>query len=169
MRYILKAQDILPYAFPQHIIVKFMDVKDTLINFQIMKIPVLLLTAFFAFACSSQQEANKEQEITRYAWVIQVKAEKLDEYKRLHANPWPEVDSMIKESKIRNYSIYYRDGLLFSYLEYTGTDFEADMAKMAADSTTNRWWELTDPCQEPVASAGEGEWWVDMEEVYHLD
>lgn len=42
------------------------------------------------------------------------------------------------------------------------------MAKMAADPMTQKWWKETDPCQEPVDSAGPGVWWADMEEVYHL-
>ena len=71
---------------------------------------------------------------------IKVKPEKLEYYKELHANPWPEVNAMLKECNIQNYSIYYRDGLLFSYLEYTGDDFDADMKKMAADPTTQKWW-----------------------------
>lgn len=106
---------------------------------------------------------------TRYGSVIRVKLEKLEEYKALHAHPWPEVNRRLKEVNIQNYSIFYRDGYLFSYFEYTGTDFEADMEKMAQDSVTREWWKLTDPCQEPVESAGEGVWWADMEEVYHLD
>lgn len=144
-----------------------------------MKKLALLLLLAILFSCNvgdSQQESasadspgEETQNVTRYGWVIQVKPEKLEEYKSLHANPWPEVDSMLKVCNIRNYSIYYRDGLLFSYLEYTGTDFDADMALMAADSMTNVWWALTDPCQEPVESAEEGVWWADMEEVYHLD
>ena len=132
-----------------------------------------LLIIFFAgvilSSCSVSPETVDAQNVTRYGWVIQVKAEKLDEYKRLHANPWPKIDSMLKVCNIQNYSIYYRDGLLFSYLEYTGEDFDADMEKMAADSMTKAWWALTDPCQEPVESAEEGVWWADMEEVYHLD
>ena len=134
-----------------------------------MKVSAIFLFVLFIVACSSTLDEKPEQDVKRYAWIIQVKPGKLEEYKRLHANPWPEVDSMLKECNIQNYSIYYRDGLLFSYLEYTVVDFEADMAKMAADSMTNVWWELTDPCQEPVPSASEGEWWADMEEVYHLD
>ena len=114
-------------------------------------------------------ESDANTEVVRYGWVIKVKPEKLDEYKALHADPWPGVNKMIRESNIRNYSIFYRDGYLFSYLEYTGKDFEADMNKMAEDSLTQAWWKLTDPCQEPVESAGEGVRWADMEEVYHLD
>jgi L-rhamnose mutarotase len=121
-------------------------------------------------ACKGDAEEPAAGEaVQRYGMVIRVKPEKLDEYKALHADPWPGVNRMIKACNIRNYSIYYRDGYLFSYFEYTGEDFEADMQKMAADSLTREWWKRTDPCQEPVATAGEGVWWADMEEVYHLD
>lgn len=103
----------------------------------------------------------------RYGQVITVKPEKLEEYKRLHANAWPGVLKMISECNIRNYSIYYKDGLLFSYYEYIGNDYEADMAKMAADEETQRWWDVCKPCQQPLETRAEGEWWADMEEVFH--
>jgi L-rhamnose mutarotase len=101
--------------------------------------------------------------------VIRVKPEKLEEYKALHAEPWPDVLSMISKCGIRNYSIYYKDGYLFSYFEYVGDDFAADMAKMADDPKTQEWWQLTDPCQEPLETRSEGEWWAGMEEVFHHD
>ena len=77
----------------------------------------------------------------RYGSVIEVKEEKLEEYVKLHAEVWPDVLAMIKQCNIQNYSIYLRrlpDGkyYLFSYFEYVGEDFDADMAKMAADPTT---------------------------------
>ncbi len=105
----------------------------------------------------------------RYGSVIKVKPEKLDEYKALHADPWPEVLQMIRVCNIQNYSIYYKDGLLFSYFEYIGEDYDADMKKMAADPKTQDWWKLTDPCQEPVETAKPGEWWAGMDEVFHTD
>jgi len=105
----------------------------------------------------------------RYGMVIKVKPEKLDEYKKLHANAWPGVLEMIRDCNIRNYSIYLKDNFLFSYFEYHGDDFAADMSKMAADPTTQEWWKLTDPCQEPLATNREGEWWAKMEEVFHTD
>jgi L-rhamnose mutarotase len=40
---------------------------------------------------------------------------------------------------------------------------------MAADPRTREWWRLTDVCQQPVPSAGDGEWWAPMEEVFHTD
>ena len=110
----------------------------------------------------------------RYAWIIGVREDKIDEYKKLHAAVWPEVLDMIKQCHIRNYSIYLRklpDGksYLFSYLEYAGDDFDTDMAKMAADPMTQKWWEVCKPCQAPLPDRGEGQWWADMEEVFHCD
>ena len=105
----------------------------------------------------------------RYGQVIQVRPEKLDEYKRLHASVWPDVLKMIAQCNIRNYSIFHRDGLLFACFEYVGEDFDADMAKMAADPTTQEWWSVCKPCQQPVPTASPDEWWADMEEVFHCD
>ena len=107
--------------------------------------------------------------MTRYGQIIRLRPEKREEYLALHRAVWPEVLEKIRECGIRNYSIFFRDGLLFAYFEYHGTDFEADMAKMAADPKTQEWWSLTDPCQQPVESAATGEWWAPLEEVFHAD
>ena len=105
----------------------------------------------------------------RHGSLIKVRPEKLAEYKRLHAAVWPDVLKTIRECNMRNYSIYYRDGYLFSYFEYVGQDLDADMAKMAADPVTQDWWAVCKPCQEPLETCAEGEWWAEMEEVFHLD
>lgn len=104
----------------------------------------------------------------RVASVIRLKDGAEAEYRRLHAAVWPEVLDTLRRAHVENYSIFLRDGLLFSYLEYTGDDYESDMRAIADDPTTERWWQLTDPCQEPVATAAEGEWWAPTEEVFHL-
>jgi len=105
----------------------------------------------------------------RYGMLIKVRPEKFDEYKELHANPWPGVLKTIHDCNIRNYSIYLKDGFLFGYYEYIGDDYAADMARMAADPVTQEWWKHTDPCQEPLSTRKEGEWWAIMEEVFHCD
>lgn len=105
----------------------------------------------------------------RYGSVIGIRPEKLEEYKRLHVNVWPEVLKRIKACHIRNYSIYHKDGYLFSYFEYIGDDYDGDMAKMAADPTTQKWWDVCKPCQEPLETRAQGEWWADMEEIFHTD
>jgi L-rhamnose mutarotase len=105
----------------------------------------------------------------RYGSVIGVKRAAVEEYKKQHANVWPEVLETIRRCNIRNYSIYLREDLLFGYFEYHGSDFEADMAKMAADPKTQEWWKLVGPMQAPFDSRAKGEWWASMEEVFHLD
>ena len=110
----------------------------------------------------------------RYGMVIGLKQDKIEEYRRLHAAVWPDVLRMIAECSIRNYSIYLRrlpDGhhYLFSYFEYVGNDFAADMAKMAADPKTQEWWAIMEPMQDPIATRAKGEWWANMEEVFHMD
>ena len=105
----------------------------------------------------------------RYGMVLGVRAERLEEYKEAHRNVWPEILAMIREYNIRNYSIYYKDGMLFSYYEYVGDDYEADMARMAADPKTQEWWAWMEPMQVPLATRQEGEWWAEMEEVFHTD
>jgi len=105
----------------------------------------------------------------RYGMVIRVRPEKLDEYQRLHAAVWPDVLKMISECNICNFSIYHKDGFLFSYFEYHGEDFATDMARMAADPTTQRWWSVCEPCQQPLETRAPGEWWANMEEVFHYD
>lgn len=103
----------------------------------------------------------------RYGMAIKIRPENLDEYKRLHADVWPDVLEMIGECNIQNYSIYHKDGMMFSYFEYVGNDFDADMAKMAADSTTQKWWDVCKPLMDPLESRTPEEFWANMEEVFH--
>ncbi len=110
----------------------------------------------------------------RYGSIIGVRPEKLEEYKKLHAAVWPEVLEMIHRCNMRNYSIYLRklpDGnyYLFSYFEYIGPDFAADMARMAADPMTQKWWAVCQPCQQPLSDRAPDEWWSGLEEVFHTD
>ena len=107
----------------------------------------------------------------RIARIIQLKPEAIDEYKKIHAEVWPGVLATIAACNIKNYSIFLREpeNLLFAYFEYHGEDLEADMAKMAEDEETQRWWTITDPMQARLETATEGEWWVPAEMVFHQD
>jgi L-rhamnose mutarotase len=107
--------------------------------------------------------------MTRYGMVIQLKPEKIEEYKKLHQHVWPEVLAILSKYHIKNYSIFLKDNLLFGYLEYHGNDYADDMKKIANEEVTKRWWKLTDPCQESLSTSGKGEWWSLMEEVFHLE
>jgi L-rhamnose mutarotase len=105
----------------------------------------------------------------RFGTMIRLKPGSEESYKRYHAAVWPQVLSMIQECNIRNYSIYLKDGILFSYFEYHGSDIKRDWDKMAAHAKTQEWWAIMQPMQEPVPTRKEGEWWAEMEEVFHLD
>ena len=105
----------------------------------------------------------------RFAAVIGIKPEHCAEYEKLHADVWPTVLEQIKESNIRNYSIFRYGEILFSYFEYVGTDFDLDMEKMSADPTTQKWWAVCKPLQTPIADRAEGEWWAAIPEIFHTN
>ncbi len=107
----------------------------------------------------------------RYGSLIGIRPEHIAEYKRVHAAVWPDVLKQIKASKISNYSIYLKEpeNLMFAYFEYEGDDYAADVAAMAADPRTKEWWALCMPMQRPLDTRKDGEWWAEMEEVFHQD
>lgn len=107
----------------------------------------------------------------RCGQIIKINPAYIDEYKALHSEVWPEVLKKISACNITNYSIFLREpeNLMFSYFEYVGEDFAADMAKMAEDPITQKWWAVCGPMQAPLETRAEGEWWADMVEVFHYD
>ncbi len=132
------------------------------------------LTALMFCVLSVLIFAGCSRDVQRYGSVIGIPKENIAEYKRLHANAWPGVLKQIDKSNIENYSIYIGEVApdqfyLFSYFEYTGSNFEADMARMAKDETTQRWWTETDPLQTPLPTRKKGQHWANWEEVFHHD
>ena len=107
--------------------------------------------------------------MTRYGMVLRVRPEREKEYIDYHAAVWPEVLGLIRECQIRNYSIYLKDGFLFACFEYHGSDYAADMQKMAASQRMQEWWALMEPMQDPIPTRKPGEWWARMDEVFHTD
>jgi L-rhamnose mutarotase len=105
----------------------------------------------------------------RFGQIIEVDPQQFEKYTAYHAAVWPEILEMITVCNIRNYSIFHKDSQLFTYFEYIGDDFAADMAKMAADTKTQEWWAIMMLMQRPVENRKEGEWWANMDEVFHLD
>jgi L-rhamnose mutarotase len=103
----------------------------------------------------------------RFGMVCRLKPDRIEEYRKLHEAVWPEVLDMIRQCNLQNYSIYLKDDLLFSYFEYTGDDYETDMAKMGNDPATQQWWDVCKPCMLPLESRAEDEWWAEMKEIFH--
>ena len=105
----------------------------------------------------------------RLGMIIRLRPGCAETYKAYHREVWPEVLDMLTECNMTNYSIYLKDDVLYGYLEYAGTDLEADRAKIAAHRKTQEWWAIMEPMQDPIETRKPGEWWAEMEEVFHLD
>ena len=120
---------------------------------------------------TAQQKADAK--VKRFASVIELRGEKERQYRKLHADVWPEVVAAIKKANIRNYNIYMVElqgkKYLFSYMEYTGNDPEKDFASIGQDPTTReKWWPITDPCQKRLPGTPEGEQWKPIEMLMHI-
>ncbi len=105
----------------------------------------------------------------RMGMVIGIKPDQIKNYKLLHAVVWPDILHIISACNITNYSIFLKEpeNLLFGYWEYTGDEFKTDVAKMAANPRIQEWWDVCTPCQQPLATRADGEWWAAMAEVFH--
>ena len=107
--------------------------------------------------------------VKRVGMVIGIKPEKLADYQRLHADSHAGVRDLLSKANIANFSIYPRQldngkYYLFGHYEYTGDNYEKDMAELAAEPRNREWLAMTDPMQIPLP--GERTWAV-MEEIYY--
>ncbi len=105
----------------------------------------------------------------RLGSVVRLKPDGEERYRKYHAAVWPEVLETLRQCNVKNYSIFLKDGYLFSYFEYHGRDLKADWDRMGADPKTQEWWAVITPLQDPLETRRPGEWWAEMEEVFHLD
>ncbi|KAI6803300.1 hypothetical protein KC363_g2548 [Hortaea werneckii] len=112
----------------------------------------------------------------RMAQIVRLKPESLQEYKECHAKAWPEVLQQIKDCHIVDYSIWFddRSSTLFATMKWVGSDFDADMAKMAANPKVQEWWAMTDGMQESFVEGAKGStdpkgWWKPLEEVFRFE
>jgi L-rhamnose mutarotase len=105
----------------------------------------------------------------RIGMVIGIKPEAIEYYKSIHADTYSGVRDLLSKYNMKNFSIFLHKlpddkHYLFGYFEYDGTDYEGDMAKLAAEPRDQEWHAITDDLQIPLP--GE-KLWASMEEVYH--
>jgi L-rhamnose mutarotase len=81
--------------------------------------------------------------MTRYAWVLEVRAGYEEEYVRRHQEIWPEMVESLRSAGIRNYSIFRHGLTLFGYFETD--DIEKTREYLANNETNQRWSEWMDP------------------------
>ncbi|MFB9995430.1 L-rhamnose mutarotase [Deinococcus oregonensis] len=103
----------------------------------------------------------------RVCFLLQVRPERLEEYKTRHQAVWPDMLAALSSAGWHNYSLFLRpDGLLVGYLETP--DFAAARAGMAATEVNARW--QADMAPFFVALEGRpDEGFLQLEEVFHLD
>lgn len=102
----------------------------------------------------------------RVCFSLQVRPDRLDEYKRRHQNVWQEMRDALSSTGWHDYSLFLRDdGLLIGYL--TTPNFQAALDKMAALEVNERWQKEMKPFF--VGLAGRPDQVMQrLEEVFHL-
>src|ERR1700687_5875912 len=100
------------------------------------------------------------------AFLMTLKPGQQDEYEKRHNPIWPELQAVLKEHGVSNYSIFLNRGTeqLFAYLEI---ESEVTWQQIAQTEVCRRWWAymkdlmLTNPDNQPVT--------IGLDMVFHLD
>ena len=127
---------------------------------------------FFIISLSCKSDDTKmtvEKDVLRVGMVIKIKPEYIEEYRALHSDMNSGVRDLLTEANMHNFSIFLHqmdDGnwYEFGYYEYTGDDFEFDMAKLNKHPRNVEWLKLCDPMQLPLDGY---QGWAEMEQIYY--
>ena len=99
---------------------------------------------------------------------IHLLPERVEEYLRHHAEPWPEVVAALREAGLHDYTIHYQPevGLLVQRFRITAEDPAASLARLSAQPEMQPWLRLMTGCQKPVPGHRS---WAPMREAFRLD
>ena len=100
----------------------------------------------------------------RIATISKLKPGTADKYIELHKNVWPGVVKAGHDAHMQNYSIYRFGDYLFSYYEYTGDDFDGDMARKADLDVSQEWQKATGEYREIMTGSQR---YIELEEIWH--
>lgn len=130
----------------------------------------LLLSFFvlpFVLVALTNGCTTAPQHVKRVGMVIGIRPDKIAEYEGFHADSNPGVRDLLDKYHMHNFSIFLQQvngkWYEFGYYEYTGTNYDADMAKLAKEPRNIAWLKETDPLQIPLSGA---EGWTMMKRVY---
>jgi L-rhamnose mutarotase len=109
--------------------------------------------------------------VVRSAFALKLKEGTRSKYIEYHKHIWPEIIQVIRETGITNYSIYLSgDDTLFAYMEFSlGASMELFTENLKKSARCREWEEIMIGFQQPLPYAKDGEWWVSLEEVFHID
>jgi L-rhamnose mutarotase len=105
----------------------------------------------------------------RVGFLLKVRPEKIEEYKKVHQNVWLEMKEALSRTGWHNYSLFMReDGLLFGYFE-TPQDFQTALDGMEKEAINEKWQAAMAPFFEALGGKRADESMLEIEEVFHLD
>jgi L-rhamnose mutarotase len=105
----------------------------------------------------------------RVGFILKVKEDKIEEYKKHHKQVWPEMLEALRRTGWHNYSLFMRDdGLLFGYFE-TPASFQAALDGMEQEPINAQWQELMAPYFESADGGHADKIMVELVELFHLD
>ena len=105
----------------------------------------------------------------RVGFLLKVKQDKIDEYKKHHEQVWPQLLDALRRTGWHNYSLFMReDGLLFGYFE-AEESFAASLDGMSKESINRKWQDLMAPYFDGLGGAHADQSMVELEELFHID
>lgn len=132
-------------------------------------ITIAMVLGLAAVGAGGVQGKKEPAQVRRVGMVIGIRPDQISAYEALHAASNPGVRDLLQKYHMHNFTIFMHqldDGkyYLFGYYEYTGTDYDADMARLAKEPRNKKWLTTTDPMQIPLRGQ---KTWSKMREVYH--
>ena len=107
--------------------------------------------------------------MTRVGFLLKVKEERIEEYKKHHETVWPEMLAALRQTGWHNYSLFMKeDGTLFGYFE-TPDSFQSALNGMSKEEINTKWQDFMAPYFESPDGAHADEIMVELKEVFHLD
>ena len=104
----------------------------------------------------------------RVGFLLKVKTDKIEEYKKHHEAVWPEMLDALRRQGWHNYSIFLReDGTLFGYFE-AAESFEASLKGMETEAINETWQKFMEPYFESISGRPD-ENMLALEEIFHTD
>ena len=150
-----------------------MNLKHLLKLFSGIFIVVSLCTLSSCHFSNQENDVKKTEnlshsDVKRIGMVIRIDSSKIKDYRELHADSNPGVRDLLEKYHLRNFSIFLTrldDGNYyeFGYYEYTGHNYESDMAALDAEPRNREWLKICDPLQIPLK--GETTW-KKMEQIF---
>jgi L-rhamnose mutarotase len=106
--------------------------------------------------------------VARVCFTLQVRPDRLDEYKRRHAQVWPDMLLALQRTGWHDYSLFLRpDGLLVGYL--VADDFTAAQAAMQDEEVNHRWQTDMAPFFAGLDGGAPDTGMTVLEEIFNLD